>query len=141
MLERIKQWFRLGLHRWSHRHDRTDPDISMDSECFWYRTSEGVLRRFYWSEILEIRAFKRDLFTVDQVRFTFLMNGQWADVWEEQPGFTELVTQLETRFPSVVGWESKIMHPAFARNETVLYKRFPDPLGQAGSTAEKPDYG
>src|SRR5262245_16284422 len=114
MLTRIKQL--LGRNR------RSDPAITIDSDGFGYETSKGEMCRIPWNDIQEIRAYKLDLLTVDEVRFAFQMDGWWADVSEEQPGFDRLVKQLEQRFPSVAGWQERVIKPAFAPNETILYE-------------------
>ena len=79
----------------------------------------------YWAEIREIVAFKVDLLTVDDVRFAFRFQSgaddAWFEVSEEQPGFADLVAELESRFPSVRGWRARVIKPAFAANRIQLY--------------------
>ena len=77
-----------------------------------------------WQDIQEIAAYKIDLLTVDEVRFSFAVSsGQALVVSEEQRGFSELVSSLALEFPSVADWESKVINPAFAGNHIVLYRR------------------
>jgi hypothetical protein len=77
---------------------------------------------YEWSDIVEIRAFKLDLFSYDEVRFAIsLRNGTFVELSEERPGFYAFLEALKLRFPTVEGWEQQVMHPAFAANETVLY--------------------
>jgi len=76
-----------------------------------------------WTDIVEICAFKIDLFAVDEVRFSLsLRDGTAIELREEQPGFRALVAALTARFPAVAGWEDKVMQPPFATNMTVLYR-------------------
>ena len=77
-----------------------------------------------WLDIREISAYKIDLVTTDEVRFSLsISSGQDVMVSEEQAGFNELTSSLVAAFPSIAGWQSQITNPAFARNYTVLYRR------------------
>ena len=76
-----------------------------------------------WSDIVEIRAYKLDLLTTDEVRFAFsLRDGTVNEVSEEQPGFDEFMAALKSRFPAVEGWEERVVKPAFGASETILYR-------------------
>jgi len=76
-----------------------------------------------WSDIVEICAFKIDLFSYDEVRFSIsLRNGTDLELSEEQPGFREFVAALKARFPTVEGWENWVIQPPFETNMTVLYR-------------------
>jgi hypothetical protein len=76
-----------------------------------------------WRDVREIRAFKLDHRTWDEVRFAFrLSDGEWIEVSEDQEGFQAFVAELELRYPSVRGWRDSVIEPRFARNETVLYR-------------------
>ena len=74
-----------------------------------------------WTAITKIAAFKRDLVTFDDVWFAFSAGPDEVLVCEEQPGFVELLAAVKARFPSVEGWEQRVIKPAFAENYTVLY--------------------
>jgi hypothetical protein len=103
------------------RASPADPPISVSVDGF---AVSG--RSISWHDIQEISAYKIDLFTVDEVRFSLsVSSGPDVVVSEEQHGFSELVTSLALQFPSVAGWERKVIHPAFARNQTMLYRRTP----------------
>ena len=76
-----------------------------------------------WNDIVEICAFKIDLFSFDEVRFSLsLRNGTDIELSEQQPGFRELVAALKARFPTVEGWENRVIQPPFETNMTVLYR-------------------
>ncbi len=113
MFARLKEWLK--------RRERRDPPIHMDAEGLWYTTRKGATLRFVWQGIREIRAYKLDLLTYDEVRFAFDMDGWWGQVSEDQPGFEELLKEIQVRFPSVAGWREKVILPPFERNEVVLY--------------------
>jgi hypothetical protein len=75
-----------------------------------------------WSSIVRITGYKVDLFTTDEVRFEIeSASGNTLIISEESPGFRELVIELESRFPSLVGWHAKVAHPPFEPCTTVLY--------------------
>jgi len=76
-----------------------------------------------WESVEAIRAFKLDLATFDEIRFSLQIPGGVVEVSEEQPGFAAFAHALERQFPSVVGWYARVAQPAFARNETVLWVR------------------
>ena len=79
-------------------------------------------QRINWSDVNQIRAFKLDLVTTDEIRIVFgLRSGSLVGVSEEQLGFDVLDAAMQTRFPSTRGWFAQVSQPAFARNETVLY--------------------
>jgi hypothetical protein len=75
-----------------------------------------------WADVTEIRAYKIDLLTFDEIRLVFESGAEnWVEISEEQPGFSEVASAMVIRFPSTYDWRSRIAQPAFATNETVLY--------------------
>lgn len=77
-----------------------------------------------WSEIQEISAYKLDLLVTDEVRFIFSLDScDKFEISEEQEGFSSLVAALTEQFPSIIGWQSKVILPAFKDNNSVLYRR------------------
>ena len=53
-----------------------------------------------WDLVRQIRVYKLDLLTVDEIRLIFSMaSGDSIEVSEEQPGFSELVAAMAARFP------------------------------------------
>jgi hypothetical protein len=75
-----------------------------------------------WNGITEIRAYKIDLLTFDELRLVFESGADnWVEVSEQQPGFSDVEGAMVARFPSTAEWRSRILQPAFATNETVLY--------------------
>ena len=80
----------------------------------------GIVAR---NDVIEIRAFKIDLFTVDEVRFAVsLRDGTDFELSEEHPAFGAFVDALKVRFPAIEGWENRVIQPAFATNMTVLFR-------------------
>jgi hypothetical protein len=78
-----------------------------------------------WGEIRKIVASKLDLISVDEIRFASRTIGdqteEWVEISEEQPGFDELIGELESQFPAISGWRELLVKPAFAENRTQLF--------------------
>jgi hypothetical protein len=101
------------------RDHAKDPIVALTKTGFRIGDSE-----FDWNSVMTIRVFKLDLVTWDEIRFSFnLASGRTLEVSEEQPGFSEFVAELERRYPAAGGWQAKVVQPAFARNEVVLWQR------------------
>ncbi len=49
-------------------------------------------------------------------------NGSDFEMSEQQRGFREIVAALKARFPTVEGWENRVIQPPFETNMTVLYR-------------------
>ena len=78
-----------------------------------------------WDDIIEITAFKRDLFIVDLISFAIgLSDGSWLKVDEEMPGFKEFEEKLKLMLPGFdQEWWSRVAFPAFEPRATVIFKR------------------
>lgn len=76
-----------------------------------------------WSAVRRIIGFKLDLLTTDELRIRVESTGEVPvfEASEEQDGFETFVTHLEQRFCLLEDWRGKVLTPAFARNETVLF--------------------
>ena len=112
VFSKIRQAFRA-------RAIPVDPPILVSSTGF------AISGHFVpWLDIQEISAYKIDLLTTDEVRFSLsISSGLDVTVSEEQAGFGGLTKHLAAVFPSIAGWQNKVINPAFARNQTVLYRR------------------
>ena len=100
------------------------PEISFDSELLQVGAGSRGAQAISWCEITEIRAFKRDLWSVDLVCFLLrTRSGRTLELDEDQPGFPAALAELETRFPGVKGWEESVIQPPFASRETTLYRQ------------------
>jgi hypothetical protein len=100
---------------------RTKPEqLTVTNEGFSF---SGQLVR--WSDVMEIVGFKVDRLTTDEIRLSFRgPNGQrLAEISEEQPGFDAVSAEMTARFPSTSQWHASLAKPAFAKNETILYRR------------------
>jgi hypothetical protein len=76
--------------------------------------------------VLEVFAYKEDLFSFDVLCFGFRTSGDgsfWT-VGEDYDGYQELLVQLPLRFPGIrTDWFSEVAFPAFATNRTTLWGR------------------
>lgn len=76
-----------------------------------------------WSEIEKIVAYKLDCFTFDQIRFLIsAKDGGIREITEDDPGFWELVTEMEKALNISPDWHKVVAHPPMQRCETVLYE-------------------
>ena len=80
-----------------------------------------------WDDVVSVRAYKHDAITTDVVYLALTMrDGSEFLAHEEAPGWEDFLEAAETalpEFPPVGTWLPKLTRPAFARNETVLFKR------------------
>ena len=77
-----------------------------------------------WVCVEQVKAFKLDLGTTDEVWFVFVLSsGTTVEISEEQPGFDVVLNEAQHHLPSLSGWQSKVIKPAFKRNEATLFQR------------------
>jgi len=73
----------------------------------------------------EVRAFKRDLFACDMICLGVVYGGgDYVEVWERDYGYGDWLKAMEAHLPGIAAnWWDKVAFPAFAANETLLYRR------------------
>ena len=80
-----------------------------------------------WNQVVAVRAFKKDMVSVDLICLQFeTADGRRCLVHEEMVGWESLVEELPDYlpgFPLYSTWWSRVAKPAFAANEQVLYER------------------
>jgi len=99
--------------------------VSTDGVVIVNTANDEAASEFTWKDVERIDAYKLDLVTTDCLclAFTTGRNSSPVQVSEEWPGFEELLVTLQRNFPLMPpDWRTKVIHPAFARNETVLYE-------------------
>ena len=76
-----------------------------------------------WTDIELIFAYKRDLYTVDELDIdVFTKSGQKLHLTEEAPGWYQFILKLKEVFPSIdKEFDVKLMFPAFETNLTLVY--------------------
>ena len=91
---------------------------------FCIRDDARVVCRVEWSSVREIAAFKRDLFSYDELCIGFRTDDtdRYAEVWESDPGYAELLAELPRHFAEIrTDWFEQVAHPAFATNWTTIW--------------------
>lgn len=99
-------------------------------------TTRGRRFAVRWAGVRSVIAYKRDLFTTDEICLVFESDDFTGarEVSEEWPGFPELFGPMEKEFGISPGWYMEIMTPVFEPTPRLLYDRaaHPPPPVQAG---------
>jgi hypothetical protein len=100
--------------------------ITVTEDGFTVSRYDNVLVNVRWQDLVEIRAYKADLFVVDRICWGFCRTGDdnMVEVHEEMSGFVNLLKVIETRY-GIKGehWFAKVAFPAFAPNMTVIWTK------------------
>jgi len=110
------------------KNNREEIFISFDNDYLYYKREEKIEEKLSWDSVLEIFAFKRDLFTVDLICVGFRIDngGEYFEIDEEMKGYKELESFLFTRFKNIKKeWFTDVALPAF---ETNLISLWGEPL-------------
>jgi hypothetical protein len=110
----------------TQRAETNTAEIVVTTDGFLKRLNGRELFRVCWSDVREIRAYKRDLLATDRICLGFrdTQADEYFEVHEEMIGFDLLRTRLAEVFPTIPsGWFEDVMHPAFATNLVVLFQR------------------
>lgn len=77
------------------------------------------------AEVVEVRAFKKDLFTSDTVTVLFIdCHGHNLEVTEDSLGYQSLIAnQVAPFIPNDPDWLNKVIEGPFRRNEMVLWRK------------------
>lgn len=77
------------------------------------------------AEVVEVRAFKKDLFTSDTVTILFIdCHGHRFEVTEDSLGYQSLIAnQLAPFIPKDHDWLNKVVAGPFRRNEMILWQK------------------
>jgi len=100
--------------------------VRFDSDGFEILMKEEVQVRVLWAAVVEVAAFKRDLFSIDEICLGFRLDGE-ESFWrtgEEDIGFREFHSEVEKRFPGIrTDWFHEVAVPAFKENWTSIWQR------------------
>ncbi len=79
-----------------------------------------------WADIESIFAYKRDLFTFDELDIDiFTKSGYKLHLTEELPGWFQFIEILKNVFPTIdKEFDGKLMFPPFETNLTLVYDSF-----------------
>ena len=129
-LANFQQWQKHRLIRGSFQ--RLPDALIFDSvslTTLWTsKNPPAELRRqqIYWSDISEIWVYKKDCFSVDQIRMLLRANHCIIEISEDVEGWQGLMDQLHILLPGSTAWAEwflKTFHPAYASNVTKIYDR------------------
>jgi len=91
-------------------------------------SGDGI--RLTWDQIAAVYAYKRDCFTMDQIRL-IIGNDEleiWIEIAEDDAGYADLVSYLPRHLPgcpSVESWLQSVALPSFETQWTKIYRREP----------------
>ena len=100
--------------------------ISISDDGFTVARDDVQIGHICWDAVREIRAFKRDLLTIDMICWCFVVDGdaRIVEVHEDMVGFRELGEAAGKWFGiDESDWWRDVAFPAFATNEIVIWSR------------------
>ena len=107
-----------------------DHDLVLTDEGFEIRALKGQsgdVVKVDWARVTQASAYKRDLWSTDQVCIAFAMDDQtFIEIHEEMRGFCELCERLPIALPGALvfsTWYLDITVPAFETRLTRLFTR------------------
>lgn len=81
-------------------------------------------RKLKWADIERLIAYKQNLITSDEICMDIVFNNWQTSISEETPGWYQFVEKTKLVFSNIPkNWDTKIAHPPFATNLTILYQR------------------
>jgi hypothetical protein len=104
-----------------------------DADGLRIKRERGSSLKLQWSEVEEVHAFKRDLFTTDLICLAFKKAGkeEYYEIHEEMAGYHDLLEILPTYLPKFTSdWFYAVAVPAFKNNHRIIWKRTPNGLNQ-----------
>lgn len=135
---------RLGdLFRRRRRVVVPSPTIEVTAAGFVALTPGAAPIAVAWEEVRRAVAYKRDLYTTDQIVLAFELDRPdlpLLELSEESPGFASLFGPMEEVLGVSPSWYLEIMLPAFEPTPRVLYNRGAASAG-AGENQERTDAG
>jgi hypothetical protein len=115
-LERLKR--KLADKRWVQNRSWDEDGL---------HAVEGELStHIAWSEVRRVDTYKKDCFTVDQIRLIFFSDHNAIEFTEDDPAFTELCDAVSRKLGVPDDWRLRlVLSPAFEATPTTLYPRSP----------------
>ena len=113
-----------SLSSWLRKPERPKPVIRQDPSGFTATEGDKVIFRIAWDDVLEVVAFKEDLFGYDEICVGFRIDDadSYPRVTEEFVHYKELLEELPRRFPGIrTDWFNDVAFPAFVPNWTTLW--------------------
>jgi hypothetical protein len=100
--------------------------ISITEDGFTVHRGDLLLNTVLWTDVVEITAYKVDLFAYDRIYWGFFTCCKDTDfeVHERMVGFLKLTQAVEARYDVLVkDWWNTVVFPAFAPNLTVIWRK------------------
>jgi len=90
---------------------------------FTYKFESGP-KRFKWTDIDELKGYKLDRMTIDDICIDIIYGELQFTIYEDTPGWYQFIEKTKKIFPSIPkDWDWTIAFPTFATNSTILYKK------------------
>jgi hypothetical protein len=115
-------WLRLK----TRRRPELPGKITGNDSGVEFTSEAGKVILITWNDVEKICAYKKDCYTIDQIRMEIYSVNPEVDILitEDTLGFDEFQKELLQHFPSIsADWIGKIIQPPFATNLTFLYDR------------------
>jgi hypothetical protein len=112
--------------------------VAGDAECLRVSDAKGSYSELRWSDVEEVHAYKRDLFTTDLICLAFKRceKEEYFEIHEEMAGYHDLLEVLPSHLAGFTSeWFVSVAVPAFEANHQVIWKRSPNKSLQATATA------
>jgi hypothetical protein len=109
--------------------DPKNGGVVADADSLKITSSHGDTSELQWSEVKEVHAYKRDLFTTDLICLAFKRAGkeEYYEIHEEMSGYHDLLEVLQTRLPNfTLNWFSDVAFPAFETKHRIIWRRSPN---------------
>lgn len=97
-----------------------------DAEYLRVKRGKGNCAELRWSEVEQVHAYKRDLFTTDLICLGFKKSGkeEYYEIHEEMAGYHDLLEVLPSCLAGfTLEWFPSVAFPAFKTNHRVIWKR------------------
>jgi|SRR2546427_48556 len=109
-----------------------------DVDCLRGISGKGDSSELRWSEVEEVHAYKRDLFTTDLICLAFKKCGreEYYEIHEEMAGYHDLLEGLPSHLPKfTLEWFLEVAFPAFEAKHQIIWKRSSNQMLQAPAAA------
>jgi hypothetical protein len=103
-----------------------------DTDRLRITSGKGGSLELRWSEVEEVHAYKRDLFTTDLICLAFKRSGkeEYYKIHEEMAGYQDLLEVIPSHLPKfTLDWLLDVALPAFDAKHQIIWKRSPNKAG------------
>jgi hypothetical protein len=122
MSEKPTNWLKR-FAGWLFSEKEPPPTLAVETDGYAYvwRDRKSTVR---WSDVKEVFAFKRDIFSVDLICIGFRISEE-GDCWEideHMAGYDAVVAAMNGAFPGIdTDWWDKVAFPAFKTNLVTIW--------------------